>query len=119
MKRAEDLKRISINVIKQKEIQEEKLYLKIIFSKWFIDIMEDIEERSTLIAKTGKREMHLKNYKINSLNESYLSSEIDFLKDTFSRYFFNLGYDTNIIIRPVYNLEDKFLYYCFTGKISW
>lgn len=81
--------------------------------------MKDIEEQTISIAKTGKQEMRLKNYKINSLNESYLFSEIDFLKDTFSRYFFNLGYDANIVIRPVYNLDDKFLFYRFTGKISW
>ena len=119
MKRAEDLKRISINAIKQKEIKEEELYLKVIFSKWFINIMKDIEEQVISIAKTGKQEMQLKNYKINSLNESYLFSEIDFLKDTFSRYFFSLGYDANIVIRPVYNLDDKFLFYYFTGSISW
>ena len=119
MKRAEDIKRISINAIKQKEIKEEELYLKVIFSKWFINIMKDIEEQVISIAKTGKQEMRLKNYKINSLNESYLFSEIDFLKYTFSRYFFNLGYDVNIVIRPVYNLDDKFLFYYFTGSISW
>ena len=119
MKRAEDLKKISIKVIKQKEIQEEKVYLKVISSKWFINIMKDIEEQAISIAKTGKQEMRLKNYKINSLNESYLFSEIDFLNYTFSRYFFNLGYDGDIVIRTVYNLDDKFLYYRFTGKISW
>ena len=68
MKRTENLKRISINAIKQKGIQEEKLYPKVIFSKWFINIIKDIEEQAISIAKTGKQEMRLKNYKINSLN---------------------------------------------------
>lgn len=118
MKRAEDLKRISTNVIKQKERQEEKLYLKIIFSKWFIDIMKNIEEKAISIAETGEQELLLDRYRINPLNESYLSSEVDFLQYTFLRYLSQLGYNALINIYPVFN-KDELLCYSFTGKISW
>lgn len=126
MKRAEDLKRISTNVIKQRERQEEELYLKIISSKWFIDITKDIEEKAILIAKTGEQKYLIEQYKIDPQNEELLSFlphslsfKLDFLHYVFSRYFFDLGYDSWVKVRPVYNMNNELIACLFTGKISW
>lgn len=126
MKHAEDLKRISTNVIKQREKQEEELYLNIIFSKWFLDIIKDIEEKAVLIAKTGEQEYLIEQYKIDPQNEELLSLlphslsfKLDLLHYVFSRYFSDLGYDSWVKIRPVYNMNNELIACLFTGKIFW